>query len=378
MISKQVLQDSRLLIIDDNQANVELLEKMLSAEGYSSIVSITDPRKAEKIYVSYQPHLVLLDINMPYLDGFQVMEQFRTIEQNSYIPVLVLTALQDNKTRIHALSKGAQDFLTKPFDKIETLTRIENMLKIRHLHNQVKDQNLILERKVQERTIALEARTVELQETRMEIISRLGQAAEYRDPETGDHILRISKMCKLLASKTGMNEKKIELLSNASPMHDVGKIGIPDSILLKPGKLTREEWKVMQTHTIIGARLLDNHNSELMIMARDIALNHHEKWDGSGYPNGMKGINIPIEGRITGIVDVFDALTSKRPYKDPYPVKKACEIIKMERGYHFDPELTDLLLTHIDEFTQIKKCFSDETDLSVKDLKLSERDKSVV
>ncbi len=368
MISKQELLKSRLLIIDDNSANVELLEEILSSEGYSSVLGITDSRKAEQMYISYRPHLVLLDINMPYFDGYQVMEQFKKIEEESYIPVLVLTALQDKETRIRALSEGAQDFLTKPFDQLETTTRIENMLKVRLLHDRVKNQNVILEQKVQERTL-------ELQETRLEIIYRLGRAAEYRDNETGQHIIRVSHMCKLLGSLSGVSDQEAELIFSASPMHDIGKIGIADSILLKPGKLNHEEWEAMQTHSTIGEDLLGGHKSELMLTARDIALNHHEKWNGSGYPQGLKGTKIPVEGRITAIVDTFDALTSRRPYKDPYPVEKACAIIQEERGQHFDPELTDIFLANIDQFVQIKNKFADKNEENTTDYQLSERDK---
>lgn len=369
MISKQDLLKSRILIIDDNPANVQLLEKTLSAEGYTSILSIIDPRKAEKMYTAYNPHLVLLDINMPYFDGYQVMSQFKKVEKDSYIPVLVLTALQDKKTRLRALSEGAQDFLTKPFDKLETITRIDNMLRVRLLHNEVKSQNVILEKKVQERTL-------ELHDTRLEIIHRLGRAAEYRDNETGEHIIRLSHMCSFLSKLIGFSDEKQELLLNATPMHDIGKIGIPDSILLKPGKLDNNEWKIMQTHATIGADLLAGHDSELMLLSRDIALTHHEKWNGTGYPQKRQGTEIPVEGRMTGLIDVFDALTSRRPYKDPYPIEKACAIIREERGEHFDPDLTDIFLDHIDQFVQIQLRFSDKLEIATDNFKLSERDEA--
>ena len=368
MILEKEILSARILIVDDNQANVDLLEAIISDAGYTSVLAITDPREAPNIYKAYQPHLVLLDINMPYLDGYEVMELFKKNEKDSYMPILVLTALQDNMTRIKALASGAQDFLTKPFDKVEALTRIHNMLRIRLLHNQVQNQNVILEQQVK-------IRTLELENTRLEIIRRLGQAAEYRDPETGAHIIRMSKMCAVLGGLAKMSDSKIDLLLNASPMHDVGKIGIPDSILLKPGKLTSEEWQIMTEHTKIGGKLLDGHDSDLMILARDIALTHHEKWDGTGYPMGLKKEKIPLCGRIAALADVFDALTSRRPYKNPYPIKKSVEIIKQGSGSHFDPELVDLFLKKIDSFVEIKKEFSEKEDLSNDEFYLSERDR---
>lgn len=371
MISEQELLKSRILIIDDNPTNVDLLEATLNSVGYVSVLSITDPRKAEGLYIAYRPDLVLLDINMPYFDGFQVMEQFKKVEGDSYIPVLILTALKDNKTRIRALTEGAQDFLTKPFDKLETVTRIANMLKVRLLHNEVHNQNIILEQKVQERTL-------ELQATRLEIIHRLGRAAEYRDKETGEHLIRLSHMCRLLGKLTGMSNREQGLILNATPMHDIGKIGIPDSILLKPGKLNSQEWKIMQMHTTIGSDLLGGHDSELMRLSSDIALTHHEKWDGTGYPRQLKGVEVAFEGRITGLVDVFDALTSKRSYKNHYTVETACAIIRKKRGEHFDPELTDLFLEHIDDFVQISNKFSGEQDVNLNNLKLSKRDEAGV
>ncbi|MCK5519471.1 MAG: response regulator, partial [Candidatus Marinimicrobia bacterium] len=359
----------RILILDDNQVNTDLLEEIVSNAGYTSVLAITDSREVKNIYKAYQPHLVLLDINMPHLDGYEVMEIFKKIDQESYIPVLVLTALQDDKTRLKALASGAQDFLTKPFNKVEALTRIHNMLKVRLLHNQVQNQNIILEQKVK-------IRTLELENTRLEIIRRLGQAAEYRDTETGGHIIRMSKMCALLGRLTGMNDSQIDLLLNASPMHDVGKIGIPDSILLKPGKLTPEEWETMTQHSVIGGNLLDGHDSELMTMARDIALTHHEKWDGMGYPNKLKGDKIPIYGRIAALADVFDALTSRRPYKNPYPMEKTLEIIKQGNNAHFEPKLVDLFLNNIDAFVKIKNELSDDEYQVNDEFYLSERDRT--
>lgn len=370
ILSESEIQDARILIVDDQQTNVDLLEQILSQAGFTSVLGITDSTEAVSLYQAFKPALVLLDINMPVMDGFQVMEGLEALEEESYTPVLVLTALQDEETRLRSLQSGAQDFLTKPFNTLEVITRIRNMLRIRLLHQKVALHNFTLERTVRERTW-------ELYETRLEIVQRLGQAAEYRDNETGNHIIRMSKMCMHLGSLAGMNKEQKELLLQTSPMHDVGKIGIPDSILLKPGKLTADEWEKMKQHTMIGAKLLDGHSSELMLMAKSIALSHHEKWDGSGYPYGLQGVDIPLVGRIAALADVFDALTSSRPYKQPYPVEKALEIIKAGRGSHFDPELLDIFFLHFDDFLAIKDSLSDENQQNVTDLILSERDAQI-
>jgi len=329
------LKAAKILIVDDQAPNVMLLEKMLRAEGYDNIVAITDSRQVSELYVQQRFDLVMLDLNMPHLTGFDVMQQLRELEPDSYVPILVLTAQPDMKTKLRALESGARDFLTKPFDRLEVLTRIRNMLEVRLMHNQVRDQNRILEEKVQERTR-------ELADTRFEIIRRLGRAAEYRDNETGLHIIRMSKYSQLLGRAAGMSESQADMLLNASPMHDIGKIGIPDSILLKPGKLDPDQWEIMKTHSAIGAQILSGHQSELMTMASQIALAHHEKWDGSGYPHGLKGEEIPLEARVVAVCDVFDALTTTRPYKKAWPVEEAINYIADNSGKHFDPVLTQL------------------------------------
>lgn len=367
MISEQEILNARILIIDDFQANLDLLEGIVESAGYTSVMTLSDSREAVKLYEAFEPHLVMLDISMPYLDGFQVMERLQEIEKDSYIPVMVLTALQDEDTRKKALAFGAQDFLAKPFDNLEVKTRIRNMIRIRFLHNQTRNQNIILEEKVK-------IRTRQLEKTRLEIIHRLGHAAEYRDTETGAHVIRMSRMCGLLGQLAGMNEKEVDLLLNASPIHDVGKIGVPDSVLLKPGRLTAEEWEIMTRHTLIGGKLLDGQEDDLMILARDIALTHHEKWNGTGYPGGLKKEDIPFCGRIAGLADVFDALTSRRPYKEPYPVEKSVEIIKQGRENHFDPDLVDLFVENIEAFIKIKNELSDDGEMAGHDYKLSERD----
>lgn len=346
------LKTANILIVDDQTPNVVLMEKMLRADGYNNVYSTTDPRQVARLYSEHHFDLILLDLNMPYLTGFEVMQQLKEIEPDNYVPVLVLTAQPDMKTRLQALESGARDFITKPFDRLEALNRIRNMLEVRLMHNQIRDQNRILEEKVRERT-------QELADTRFEIIRRLGRAAEYRDNETGLHIIRMSKYSQLLGLAAGMSEGHAELLLNASPMHDIGKIGIPDSILLKPGKLDHDEWAIMKTHSAIGAEILSGHPSELMSMASEIALTHHEKWDGSGYPNGLKGEEIPLEGRVVAICDVFDALTTARPYKKAWPVKDAVSYISENSGRHFDPRLTQLCQAILPTILEIRERYAE-------------------
>ncbi|QPJ64781.1 MAG: response regulator [Candidatus Nitrohelix vancouverensis] len=345
MISEDEILNARLLIVDDEPNNVFLLEQGLSKGGFKNLRSTTDPREALEIYPEFKPHLVLLDLKMPHMDGFQVMEKIKEIEENGYVSVLVLTAFIDRATRLKSLQHGARDFLTKPIDLMETICRVRNLVEVRLL-------NESLESKVRERTEELNA-------TRIEIIRKLGRAAEYRDNETGMHVVRMSHFSASLAKHMGFDEAHCELILNASPMHDIGKIGIPDGILLHPGKLESEKWEKMKTHTEIGGLILDGSQHELLQLAQKIALSHHEKWDGSGYPEGLKGEDIPIEVRIISICDVFDALTSERPYKKAWPVEEALDFIKGQRELHFDPEVVDRFLEVMPEILEIKDKFRD-------------------
>jgi len=344
--SDQRIKAATILVVDDQPVNVKLLKKVLLAEGYPNIISTTDSREAVLLFQQHQCDIVLLDLNMPHIDGFGVMQELQRVAED-YPPVLVLTALKDRDSRVRALESGARDFVSKPFDRVELLSRIRNMLEVRILNKAIKQQNQILEQKVYERTR-------ELDETRLEIIRRLGRAAEYRDNETGLHIIRMSQYSQILGQADGMTDTEADMLLNASPMHDIGKIGIPDHILLKPGKLSPEEWEIMKTHSTIGAEILSGHESELMQVAREIALTHHEKWDGSGYPKGRAGDEIPLVGRIVAIADVFDALTTVRPYKKAWNVEDAVDYIAENREVHFDPRLVDLFMKHLPDILAIR------------------------
>ncbi|BAL24410.1 HD domain-containing phosphohydrolase [Azoarcus sp. KH32C] len=329
------LTNARILIVDDESANVLLLEKLLKTQGCTRVTSTTDPRNALAIQCREPQDLILLDLRMPHMDGFDVMRALADMDPENLPPVLILTAQPDMPTRLRALDSGARDFITKPFECLEVLSRIRNMLQMRVLESRLKQQKEALEETVR-------ARTCEVTETRLEVVRRLGRAAEYRDNETGLHILRMSKISANLARHAGLPASDCELILNASPMHDIGKIGIPDAILLKRGKLDAEEWKIMRTHTVIGAEILSGHDSELMNMARNIALSHHEKWDGTGYPHGIGSTDIPLAARVTAVADVFDALTSERPYKRAWPVEDALAEIHRMAGSHLDPQLVTL------------------------------------
>lgn len=343
---------ARILIVDDEPVNLKLLDKMLSAQGYNNLVLVQEPRQVLDIYRQQRADLILLDINMPHLDGFGVMEQLKALGDPLFPPVVILTAQHGQDFLLRALNAGARDFITKPFDRNELLARVRNMLDAQLAHRLVYEQKDVLDEMVR-------MRTNELRRTRLQVVQQLGRAAEYRDNETGNHILRMSHISALLAKFIGWNEADCELMLHASPMHDIGKIGIPDHILLKPGKFEPEEWEIMKTHALIGARILEGDDSDLMKCAGEIALSHHEKWDGSGYPNGLSGEDIPLSGRIAALADVFDALTSVRPYKKAWTVEAAVDLIKETSGSHFDPALVTVFLQQLPEILTICARFSE-------------------
>ncbi|OPX54535.1 putative two-component system response regulator [Oceanospirillum multiglobuliferum] len=342
---------ARLLVVDDEPVNVKLLERTLAKAGYQNIESTLDSRQVCDLYEQGQHDLILLDLNMPHMDGFAVMTALRQ-RFNPTPQVLVLTAQSAQEFRTQALELGARDYVTKPFERNELLHRVSNLLESTLYRQELEKLNLSLEQKVQDRTH-------ELNETRLQIVRRLGRAAEYRDNETGLHIVRMSKTSRLLGAAMGMNEAECELLLNASPMHDIGKIGIPDKVLLKPGKFEPEEWLLMQQHAQIGADILEGESSDLLSMAREIALTHHEKWDGSGYPNGLKGEEIPLVGRICAIADVFDALTSTRPYKKAWSIEDALALINENNGKHFDPAVVAAFMDNLDAILEIRDAYKE-------------------
>jgi putative two-component system response regulator len=340
--------NSPILIVDDEPANLKLLDKLLSGQGYNRLTCIEDPREVLPSYSRLRPDLILLDINMPHLDGYQVMEQLRQLDDPLLPPILILTAEHGRGPLLKALAMGARDYVNKPFDRTELLMRVRNLLDARRAHRITHEQKAVLDEMVRQRTEEVVA-------TRLQIVQRLGRATEYRDNETGQHILRMSHTTALLAGRLGWEPADVELILHASPMHDIGKIGIPDAILLKPGKLDDEEWEVMKQHAVIGAELLDGDDSQLLRMAREIALNHHEKWDGSGYPSGLAGTDIPQSARIAAVADVFDALTSVRPYKSAWSTEQAVSYMRDQCGRHFDPEIIEVFLSSLEDIRRIRE-----------------------
>lgn len=341
-----------IFIVDDEPSNLKLLDRMLHGQGYQNLVLLEDPREVLDRYREMRPALILLDINMPHLNGYQVMEQLKALNDPLLPPIVILTAQHGKEHLLRALAAGARDFIGKPFDRNELLMRVRNLLDAQRAHRLLHDQKTVLEDMVR-------ARTEELRRTRLQVVQRLGMAAEYRDEETGNHILRMSHTCALLARAVGWSEAACDLILNASPMHDIGKIGIPDAIMLKPGRFEPHEWEIMKTHAAIGGRLLEGDDSALMHMAREIALTHHEKWDGSGYPGGWAGEAIPQSGRIAALADVFDALTSVRPYKKAWTIEAAVEYIEENSGKHFDPELVALFPRELPGIVAIRERFAE-------------------
>ncbi len=333
-----LLAAAKILIVDDEPANVRYLERVLEQVGATRVVSSMDARQALPLFLRESPDLVILDLMMPYLDGFAVMAQLAPhVAANNLLPILVLTADNSADTKRRALVAGARDFLTKPVDRVEALLRIRNLIEARALHQQLQQQNIELEEKVQ-------ARTEELEAAQVEIVERLARAGEYRDDDTGQHTQRVAAVAGRLARTLGRPAAEVALIRAATPLHDVGKIGIPDHILLKPGPLEPAEWAEMQTHTTIGARILSGGQSELIRLAQIIALTHHERWDGTGYPHQRRGYQIPLAGRIVAIADTFDALIHVRPYKEAWLVAAALAEIGRQRGHQFDPAVADAFL----------------------------------
>jgi putative two-component system response regulator len=336
-MQKEIIQKSRILIVDDQPENVILLERALRGAGYIQLSSLTDSRKVLTTFTDFQPDLIAMDLRMPNVDGYALLKQLRSrVPTGTFVPVLVLTADNSRKAKQEALALGAKDFLTKPIDVAEALLRIYNLLETRWLHVELQRHNESLEEKVR-------ARTQDLEQAQLEILQRLALAAEYRDDCTGQHTQRVGELAALLARSIGLPADHVEVIRHAAPLHDVGKIGIPDGILLKPSKLTEDEYIQIKRHTDIGKIILSGSKFPILQMAEQIALYHHERWDGTGYYR-LQGDAIPLEARIVSIVDVFDVITHSRPYKEASSIEVALDSIEEEKGKQFDPTLVDAFL----------------------------------
>ena len=356
------------MVVDDVPLNIKLACAHLQTVGYQHFITETDSTKALSVLYQDPPDLLLLDIMMPQVSGLDILQAIRADPRLLHLPVLVLTAATDREMKLQALELGATDFLTKPIDVQDLIPRVHNALLMKSYRDD-------LEHKVQQRT-------QELLHAQQEVVHCLARAAEYRDNETGQHVIRVSRYVEIIARELGLPANTVALMKQAATLHDMGKVGISDSVLLKPGKLTDEEFGEMKKHCeygadicshsidgsvnmpkehqSIGIRLLENCTSPLLKMATSIAATHHEKWDGSGYPNGLSGEQIPMEGRITAVADVFDALSSKRPYKEAFPIEKCIAILKEGRSQHFEPQLVDLFLSCLDEVIEIRDRFAEE------------------
>ena len=334
----------KILIVDDTPVNIRVLVEALKNDYKLSIA--TNGKVALNYAMADQPpDLVLLDIMMPELDGYEVCKRLKDQEKTKDIPIIFITAMSEERNETQGLELGAVDYIVKPINSKIVQARVRT-------HLELKKHRDHLSELVQEKT-------AELLEAKLDLINRLARAAEYRDNETGMHVIRMSHYTSILAKAVGLNDVECDKIFHAASMHDVGKIGIPDKILLKPARLTEGEFAHMKSHTIIGGRLLEGGNSDLLRMAHDIAMTHHEKWNGKGYPKGLSGENIPIEGRISAVCDVFDALTSERPYKKEWPVQDALDELIAQKNEHFDSQLVDLFIDNLDDILVVKKRFAD-------------------
>jgi putative two-component system response regulator len=367
-VSRDTIKTARIMIVDDEPINVKVVQKHLQGRGYTNFITTTNATLAMEKLKSEHADIILLDIMMPEVSGIEILQQIRSDTQLAHIPAIILTAVGDARIKQKALELGATDFLTKPVDPSELVLRVGNALVAKAHYDYLANYSVQLERQVR-------ARTAELRASRRSLVQTLARAAEYRDNETGHHVSRVGRYVGIIARELGMSEEIAELLEEAALLHDVGKIGIPDAILLKSGSLTEEQRAAMKQHCSFGRRIIFQSNDNLwerrgvrspleliepgnatawlIPVAATIAQTHHEYWDGSGYPLGLRGEQIPLEGRITAVADVFDALNSRRPYKDAFPFEQCAEFMRRERGTHFDPDVLDAFFQRKNDVLQV-------------------------
>jgi len=354
------IKKKKILIVDDQKKNIKILKLHCKSLGHDTIEAM-DGKEAIEAARQYQPDAILMDVMMSTMDGFEATAILKSSEDTKHIPIIMVTALDSREDRLTGIAKGADDFLTKPIDGDELVLRLKNNLRNKEFHDFLEQHKQILETKVAERT-------QQLREGYIDTILRLTLASEYKDEDTGSHIKRVSFYAMELAERLGMDSGFADTIFYASPMHDIGKVAIPDAILLKQGPLDEEEWKIMKTHTTIGAKILEGSKSPFLEMAVDIARCHHERWDGRGYPAGLQGEDIPVTARIMNIIDQYDALRSRRPYKPAFDHEKTCKIITRGDGRtmpdHFDPEILASFKKATAAFADIFATHQDEEDFS--------------
>lgn len=370
----QAIKSAAIMVVDDEKVNVLAVCSFLKKEGYTRFVPVTDSRQAIAVMKAKKPDCLLLDINMPFVNGLDLLRAKSSDPTIEHIPVIILTASTDPQVKVQALELGALDFLTKPVDPNELVPRVRNALLIKSHIDHVTEEAARLEALVQRRT-------AELYQSRQQLILSLARAAEHRDNETSNHVIRVGRFAGLIARQLGWSEEKAQMLEQAAQLHDVGKIGVPDAILFKPGKLDEQEYntikrhcaigmsiiepyserdlEILRTHARLGSDIVHSRSSPMMMMASRIAQTHHERWDGSGYPLGLAGEDIPIEGRITAVADVYDALSTARPYKPAFPRTKCFEILTEGRGTQFDPHVLDAFFARSAEIIEVQLRFMD-------------------
>ncbi|MBL8873033.1 MAG: response regulator [Planctomycetaceae bacterium] len=375
-VSSCPVPNAKILIVDDEPVNIKVVSRLLRIEGYQNFVSTSDSREALGLLRGENPDLLLLDLMMPHVSGIDILRTIKRSPELQHTPVIILTASTDHQTRVDALRSGANDFLNKPIDANELSPRVGNLLTLKRYQDRLRDYSQELEE-------AVNLRTAELEASRRDLLHCLARASEFRDDDTGHHVLRVGRYARLIAEGLGKDATYTDLIEQAAQLHDVGKIGVADAVLKKPGKLTEEEFSIMQSHaalgkrvlqrispqeemalrhhTDIGAKVLGTARSPLMDMACRIALTHHERWDGNGYPLGLKGEDIPLEGRITAVADVFDALSTKRCYKEAFPIDKCFNIMANESGTHFDPTVLDAFFAKRREILEVQLRYANES-----------------
>lgn len=365
---------AQIMIVDDEMINIEVVKAYLEEEGFTNFLTTTRSTDAIAMVRNEKPDIVLLDINMPHVSGLDILETMRNDHELKLIPAIVLTASHDPQIKLNALRLGASDFLAKPVDPSELMLRLQNVLAVKAYQDHLAKYSERLEEQVR-------LRTAELVLSRQEAIHCLARAGEYRDDDTGHHVTRVGRYAALIARELGFDQATTDLIEQAAQLHDVGKIGIPDAILHKPGKLDSQEYDIMRahcgigrriinpltneesirlkTHATVGMQIMGSTNSPVLKLAAVIAATHHEKWDGTGYPHQISGDKIPLEGRIVAVADVFDALSSARPYKEAFPIEKCLQILREGRGTHFDPYVLDAFLRCQDEAISIRGEYGD-------------------